>query len=627
MGQIRQPDRSSGLPLQMDFGNGGGTSFVEVTKSELDQLITNRNLVKGATYKISKVNTGYNEMFPPIYYNGSDYGIVVYLKAINAFQLEKTGIGEFYNPIYNMDAPNYSIWNFNVSYNIGDIVNWGGYAWRNLDGTQGSSIDILTLNESWEKVPYDLINYNKVYNEITYNYEFDLITRRFEENGSNLVQIDNFSIMLTSMYSGMGYPVNPISVFKWGWPINFYAVYGMGNIYVVDSVFECVNYAGRLLYDIKLNGFSHIKSLNANSDTFINTIRLDNGSYIENITNVDSVNNITLTDSSSMTNLNSNTNSGEFSYINLSGQSYFNNIAADDSNVNNIRLFKSSLGDMTLTEGALLSNITLNKAQFSNCTIAGSVIQNINLLQDSYITGLGLSKGTMIKDCNLDQLAYLSNLTFNGNGTLSGCNLRKGANIYACGFDVYSALTDCQLDSYASIADLEIGAYTNISKNKFEELAHLNMTGFGANVMFAYNTFKKDSSLVMSSFYDSCVFNYNEIGMNSSLSSMNFHTNTSFNNNILHNNCTLSKNHLVEGYHFANNIFENNCSIENSFLNPTTWNTFRFRTLLNNVDFGTALNSYFSLSYPKEIYSTPSGAVKIRWYNDSDVNIIVDLLG
>lgn len=622
----RPADRDTGLLEQRSFGSGGGTPFVEVTKSELDALINNSALVKGATYKINKVNTGYNEMFPPIYFNDTDYGVTVYLKAITENQLDRNGVGEFYNPVYNMDAPNYSIWDFNLTYNEGDVVNWGGYAWVNNAGINGNSIDILTLDNNWAKLPYNTIYYNKVYDEITYDYEFDVITKRFEVKGNNLVQCDSFAMMLTAMFSGMGYLVNPISVFKWGWPVNYYAVYGMNNISVTNSVLECINYAGRLLYDIKLDGYSHMKSLNTNPDTFINTIRLDNGSYIENITNVVSVNNITLTDSSSMTNLNSNTNSGEITYVHLSGQSYVNNIAVDDSTFSNIRLFKSSLGDITLSEGALLNNINLNKAQFSNCTIPGSIIENINLLQDSYITGLGLASGTSIKDCNLDQLAYFSSLTFNGNGTLSGCNLKRGAFIRSCGFDVYSSISDCQLDSYASIADLEIGAYTNISKNKFEELAYLNMTGFGPNVVFAYNTFKKSSSFTGNSFYDNTAFSYNEIGMNSSISSSNFQINTSFNNNILHNNCNLSKNHLVEGSHFTNNIFENNCSIENSFLGPTVWNTFRFRCIINIVDFGTALNSYFGLSYPKEIYATPSGTIKIRWYNDSDNNIIVDLL-
>jgi hypothetical protein len=79
---------------------GIGTGLIEVTKAELDVLISASGLTAGATYKISGVDVNL--------YSGT----TIFLQALTPNQLKTNGSGIFYNPKYDVD----SVWSNKVSF-------------------------------------------------------------------------------------------------------------------------------------------------------------------------------------------------------------------------------------------------------------------------------------------------------------------------------------------------------------------------------------------------------------------------------------------------------------------------------------------------------------------------------
>ena len=92
---------------------------IEVTRSELDDLISENNLEPNRLYKITGVES----------WCFSQHLIkAIYLKAITNNTLESEGVGEFYTPKYNNSDSNLGIWKgellangmiSSASYNIG----------------------------------------------------------------------------------------------------------------------------------------------------------------------------------------------------------------------------------------------------------------------------------------------------------------------------------------------------------------------------------------------------------------------------------------------------------------------------------------------------------------------------
>ena len=115
---------------------------IEVTKTELDVLISENKLEPNRLYKITGVES----------WCFSQHLIkAIYLKAITNNTLESEGVGEFYTPKYNTSDSNLGIWIgellangmiSSASYNIGDKVIWGNLFWENISGNIGSNENI-----------------------------------------------------------------------------------------------------------------------------------------------------------------------------------------------------------------------------------------------------------------------------------------------------------------------------------------------------------------------------------------------------------------------------------------------------------------------------------------------------
>lgn len=143
-----------------DIVSGGG--IVERTKTEIDTLIANNELIVGTTYKINGVHKGTVER-QALYDDGTNSGVTVWLKAISTNKLETKGVGKFYTPKYephNMSLTTpfslYNIWNdvatINVSSFVGDTINYNKN--RNIVSNIGATAirvggKILKLNGDW----------------------------------------------------------------------------------------------------------------------------------------------------------------------------------------------------------------------------------------------------------------------------------------------------------------------------------------------------------------------------------------------------------------------------------------------------------------------------------------------
>jgi len=483
----------------INIGGGGGstTIFYNVTKTQLDNLIQNNVLSKGAMYKISGVHAS-NEIRPPLYYDGVIDGVTIILEAVSNNKLSVKGTGIFYNPIYDYNLPNASMWNPDGAYNIGDTVNYGGYVWINLNGSTGNSLNQITLNEEWEKIPYNDTNYVIAYDSIEYDYENDLITSRYEIQGNNEVTCTLFPYFISNMYGTNFY--HPIALFKWGCPLNFFAVSGIGNIKVIDSVFECVNTPARLIYDINLNQNSHFTNVNMGENTHINNINITNFSYIQDVI----IN-------------------GNISHITLNNNSNINNVLIQN-NVN--------IEQLHLNDGSYISNSTFTD---------GTYITYCKFFNYSYLNNLILESYSNINNCNFNGSAAITNSTLDNNSSIRYCNFNQNSYLNNTSFHFGAQMTGCI----------------------FNQDSHFTNIVMYDNSVFKYNTFDQGSYLDDCTINTNTVVEGCSIGANTIIREINFSTNTVFKNNKIGQSCLIEALVFNDICDFTNNIFDNNVTLRN----------------------------------------------------------------
>lgn len=155
-------DNSDPQNLIVNYTGGGGSPmYFEVTKTELDSLVSSDGLIPDALYKISYVNAKHDIVFngipftvEAIYENGVQEGISVYLKAISTNELEQTGHGEFFNAkIYDYNTEEFiPQWTPAIKVLINNLtdVNWQLYEAVTSDfGDTGILITLPTHNHSY----------------------------------------------------------------------------------------------------------------------------------------------------------------------------------------------------------------------------------------------------------------------------------------------------------------------------------------------------------------------------------------------------------------------------------------------------------------------------------------------
>ena len=286
--------------------------IVNLTKSEMDTIISTEKVIRGKTYKISGCDTS-------LYNNGTDSNsadvyTTIYLLGLENDKLSESGIGIFYTPNYN----DYEIFVDEKPFFTDDNVIWGGFVWI-LKGDDGpyNSIDIFTLPNEFEKrFPFEADDkYNKnyyieQYDDIIYDYTNDRIIYRNEEN-SNIVSTTyeniNYWIITKGYY-------NPIRVFQWGHLVNSLSVGVIYNQQIINSYNENINYRGEYQKDFYFNNLSYQRDFYVDGDSYQSNFIFDNQSYQNDITI---------------------TNTSYQSGITLNNGSYQNRIIIDESSYQN----------------------------------------------------------------------------------------------------------------------------------------------------------------------------------------------------------------------------------------------------------------------------------------------------
>jgi hypothetical protein len=313
----------------------------EITKAQLDALISTESLIPGQLYKV----TGVDEDL----YGGTD----ILIKAATTSELELTGHGIFYNPKYlnsiftpengygiydkyvfyryisgvnsfgngvTVTANNGATGKFRTrgaveyvsgdwstatsfsagassavitimstpisSYSIGDNVIWGGKHWVNKTGNRGTSIDDFTLDSTnWEVIPFNSTDYNVEIDQISYDYQNDLIVSRKDRWNNNISFTKNTIIDYIPI-------INPIKIFQWGnYPednnANAYKAPGVTNNTVVDSTMYCINFTGESLKENIITALGALWVEITDKKSSVIYTKLD-GSYFTGNTLIDS---------------------------------------------------------------------------------------------------------------------------------------------------------------------------------------------------------------------------------------------------------------------------------------------------------------------------------------------------
>lgn len=266
--------------------SGVETIYIELTKTQLDTAIANSELVPGALYKITEVETWMKQ---------GETTKAIYLHAISNTELEKRGMGEFYVPKYNKEQAGYGIWSGELwqktngamgtepSYNADDVVIWGGKHWKNITGNYGTFINHYELDRTnWEEIPVDFISIEDTYydvriNIIEYDYANDMITYRKDDAGNEIsTSYENWMYIESNWFKGDNY--NPIKVFQWG---NEYdSNVGVGFNIIENGIFECINQRGHIYGNTLNNAGIYDNTLENNGRIHDNT--LNNGRITDN---------------------------------------------------------------------------------------------------------------------------------------------------------------------------------------------------------------------------------------------------------------------------------------------------------------------------------------------------------
>jgi len=402
MGLILRQDKGSKLTyVEMDgnftylrdcinYITDDDSSFIGITSLSLTDaqtLVSNSSVIPGQIYIISGVDISL--------YGGTN----ILINGLSTNQFSPNGIGQFYNPQYL----NFPVWDYNGSYNINDVVIYGGTLWQNLTGSTGTSVDYFTLETTdWISLPPTGDNISSYYNiswdEITYDFADDFISSRHEIVSNNRVSIT----YETRNWFFCGF--NPIAVFRWGDPYN--GSRGIGSCNIEDSYFECLNNITGSIQAITLLNYSIFGAYQLiGSNPYLEDILVTNGSSIVGLTiDSSSLYNISINNNSDLGELNlTNTsiyqitinNYSQFYNCTFTGSSIYNLNMNNESSFQGTTLSNSNVYYLELTNSSYWNNITLTNSNMDSITTNGSYIYGINITSSSFelstLIGSGLS--------------------------------------------------------------------------------------------------------------------------------------------------------------------------------------------------------------------------------------------
>ena len=455
-------------------------NVIEVTKTELDDLIANNELKPNRLYKITEVES----------WCFSQHLIkAIYLRTDSNALIETSGFGEFYTPKYNNSDSNLGIWKgelvangmiSSASYNIGDKVIWGNLFWENISGNIGTNEKVYYDEENdetffvksqnflsqddWNLVtPTDEESlYNIQFDAIKYDLENDYVKYRADNLGniyeisySNLLDFfPNSSIIYFA--PEFIYNINSIALFQWGRG-------NTSNNIINESIVLNCNYTTSLfifntivenskMYDNNFLNVNVVRNTFKNASIVSNYLKtyggilynnLDN-SYISSNRYYFEIRNNTLKNDSNISNNNDNNIIISANYSIIRGNSLDNN-----STISNNIFVEEGKGISGYKKGIYDNVLT------TYCNINSNTIKN-----GSRIFGHTMNYYSTINVNTLDTDSNIYNNQLIQNGKIDNNILTGHGRIYGNQLDRLSEITNCKLrispaTSYAS------GIHTN----------------------------------------------------------------------------------------------------------------------------------------------------------------------
>lgn len=498
---------------------------VPISYEDLVLAAVGSRLTPGLVYAV----TGFNKNMPAmsssnpcgrlpeiLYDDGTNPGITIYMQAITSTKLADSGYGRFYDPAYygepeyfNPDPTGtYGIWNVDITYNIGDIVFWGGYAWINTTGNLGYSTDVFTLSPDWRKIKYsEKIGTDPVYkvviDEIKVDWNNGVLIERY--NVENNVKVSfNLDYYATGILPFVFTTRNPIAYMGFGLYPQFANdcsvnnAYGIFNVECVDSIVEAVSFRGTGFFNLKWNRSWSISAdirigcqirNSVFEQTYIETLYMEDYSFFDHVDMYLStmIGNF-LYDGSKVSDL--YMRNSFFDYSILDDLSEIFNLRIYDSNVNYLELSGSEMRFNTFTNFSLIEQNTFeNESTFNYNTFNdsgmlfvnfnGSFFENNTLTGCSQSLGRGVWKvdfaaGSYIKYCTLANLSLITDTTPFPIPTHTALGIEK-CNFFSGGLDLKAsgALTSKNLGGlYVDFAliDQNLSTATDIFLNTRKEI-------------------------------------------------------------------------------------------------------------------------------------------------------------
>lgn len=336
-------------------------NFVELTNSQMLELIANGTVDAGTYYKITD----------PI---NADEGVIVQGIVTNA-NPSLQGSGIFLNADYqNVGdysgvsgyAGNLGIWS-NVTQTVvaGNVVIWGNRHWKNLTGNWGGAFNIYFLDDNWELLSKNTTNgYIREIDFIKYNVYTNLVIYRADKR---LNEVEYY-------FNGFS---DSISFFQWGRDLS------LGNKIIGTSYMEITNSYCSFLNNYIFHG--HL------TDT-TNSLNGNLGGYEVNFISY-----------------------GVIEVENNYGQIFKNNISNTSTIICTTNTSLASLNNNTLSNATLL-NIVENSTMIQNNTLINDCLVYLgtinNFFNENNLVNFGLTlnnNGFIFRRCNLSyNTAYIS---------------------------------------------------------------------------------------------------------------------------------------------------------------------------------------------------------------------------
>jgi hypothetical protein len=629
--------------------NGGGFSYTRqlITPTMTSPIITftktnggnQVDIIEAGVLEITRGNNGpiYNTIEEGSSGDNSPIGTEWSRNGMSLYNItggtELYGIWDGDNPV-SANTPNYQ---------VNQVVFWGGYAWKNLTGNKGSSLNVLNLDTTnWQKLPYsNSTYYEKVIDEIKVDLNNGILIGRTNVENQITVEFNAAQYEWQGLYSNI--QSNPISVMGWGLyskrtpegiTNNFY---GISNVKVINSFCETVNFKGEEFTNVEINS-SRINSNYFGKGTYFTYNTLTNSDVYDNTLIDSSINNNTLTNQDEIyentltsSNINGNmfTDNSDIQNNTLFDSNINDNTLTNDGNIENNTLTNSSINDNTLTKSSNINNIASTNSNVQNNTLTNNSSINSITLTGSNINDNTLTDNSDINDNTLTNSSGINNNSLTNSSEIYD-NTLTGSNINRNSLTNSSEIYDNTLTDNSSIND-------NILINE-DEIYENTLT----NSNITYNTLTNNSDI-----NGNLLTNGSNIGSNILTSDGNIYENTLTDGNIQNNTLTNSgeiyDNRLtgssinsitLTSSNVYNNTLTNSSNINNNTLTNSNIDgiTLTSQTLQKLTIKYTQFSTYdlsastdIFLDTEKTIFTRLDGTKRLMYYNTGDTPTIVDV--